>query len=113
MKYFKRALLLFFIVIAYNAYGQTGNYPIETSGDINYTDLKGGVKNAGRPGLYESGMDGVVQTYRHPGEGSGQPDGKLPLEARITKTHINKFNAADAEKYLRISGLLGPVRLKK
>lgn len=40
-------------------------------------------------------------------------DGKLPKEARITNTNINKFNAEDAEKYLRISGLLGPVKIKE
>jgi hypothetical protein len=39
-------------------------------------------------------------------------DGRLPEEKRLTKTNINKFEAKDAEKYLRFSGLLGPVRLK-
>jgi hypothetical protein len=39
-------------------------------------------------------------------------DGKLPLEKRLTKTNINKFDAADAEKYLRVSGLLGPVSIR-
>lgn len=38
-------------------------------------------------------------------------DGKLPVERRLTKTNINKFDAPDAEKYLRVSGLLGPVKL--
>jgi len=38
-------------------------------------------------------------------------DGKLPENERITKTNINKFNAPDAEKYLRVSGLMGPVKL--
>jgi hypothetical protein len=39
-------------------------------------------------------------------------DGKLPAEKRLTKTNINKFDAPDAEKYLRVSGLMGPVNLK-
>ena len=40
-------------------------------------------------------------------------DGKLPnREARRTRTNILKFDAPDAEKYLRVSGLLGPVKLK-
>ena len=39
-------------------------------------------------------------------------DGKLPPEKRTTKTNINKFNQPDAEKYLRKSGLFGPVRLR-
>jgi hypothetical protein len=38
-------------------------------------------------------------------------DGKLPVEKRLTKTNINKFNSPDAEKYLRESGLLGPVKI--
>ena len=38
-------------------------------------------------------------------------DGKLPKKERLTKTNINKFNTKDAEKYLRKSGLLGPVRI--
>ncbi len=38
-------------------------------------------------------------------------DGKLPPEQRRTKTNVMKFNAPDAEKLLRISGLLGPVTL--
>ena len=40
-------------------------------------------------------------------------DRKLPKEERFTKTNINKFEAEDAEKYLRASGLLGPVILRK
>jgi len=39
-------------------------------------------------------------------------DGKLPAEKRLTKTNINKFDAPDAEKYLRLSGLMGPVKLE-
>lgn len=38
-------------------------------------------------------------------------DGKLPLNQRLTKTNINKFNGKDAENYLRESGLLGPVKI--
>jgi hypothetical protein len=38
-------------------------------------------------------------------------DGKLPANERITKTNINKFDAPDADKYLRASGLMGPVKL--
>ncbi|MDX9880453.1 MAG: glycosyl hydrolase [Prolixibacteraceae bacterium] len=38
-------------------------------------------------------------------------DGKLPAEKRLTKTNINKFDAPDAEKLLRESGLIGPVSL--
>lgn len=38
-------------------------------------------------------------------------DGKLPLDRRLTKTNIGKFNTPDAEKYLRTSGLLGPVKV--
>lgn len=38
-------------------------------------------------------------------------DGKLPENERITRTNINKFDAPDAEKYLRVSGLVGPVKL--
>jgi len=40
-------------------------------------------------------------------------DGKLPEIERITKTNINKFNGPDAEQYLRISGLIGPVKLMR
>ena len=39
-------------------------------------------------------------------------DGKLPASKRLTKTNIIKFNGSDAEKYLRESGLLGPVTIK-
>ena len=39
-------------------------------------------------------------------------DGKLPKEERKTRTNIIKFDTADADKYLRISGLLGPVKIK-
>lgn len=38
-------------------------------------------------------------------------DAGLPPEQRFTKTNINKFNGPDREKYLRESGLLGPVKL--
>jgi len=38
-------------------------------------------------------------------------DGKLPEAERVTRTNINKFDAPDAEKYLRVSGLMGPVKL--
>ena len=37
--------------------------------------------------------------------------GKLPVERRLTKTNINKFDAPDAEKYLHVSGLMGPVKI--
>ena len=40
-------------------------------------------------------------------------DGKLPGNQRSTKTNINKFDAPDAEKYLRVSGLMGPVKLMR
>jgi hypothetical protein len=40
-------------------------------------------------------------------------DGKLPPEHRTTKTNINKFEAKDAEKLLRPSGLLSPVFISK
>jgi hypothetical protein len=39
-------------------------------------------------------------------------DGKLSPKERGTQTNIAKFNSPDAEKYLRISGLLGPVKLQ-
>jgi len=39
-------------------------------------------------------------------------DGKLPPNERATKTNVNKFDAPDAEKYLRKSGLFGPVQLR-
>jgi len=38
-------------------------------------------------------------------------DASLPASERITKTNINKFDGPDGEKYLRESGLLGPVRI--
>ncbi|WP_423128394.1 glycosyl hydrolase [Gaoshiqia sp. Z1-71] len=38
-------------------------------------------------------------------------DGKLPEQERLTKTNINKFDGPDAEKFLRESGLIGPVSL--
>lgn len=38
-------------------------------------------------------------------------DSKLPLEQRLTKTNINKFNGPDPDQYLRVSGLMGPVKL--
>jgi len=38
-------------------------------------------------------------------------DAGLPLEKKLTKTNINKFDGADREKYLRESGLLGPVKI--
>jgi hypothetical protein len=38
-------------------------------------------------------------------------DSKLPPGQRRTKTNVMKFNAPDAGKLLRISGLLGPVTL--
>ena len=39
-------------------------------------------------------------------------DAKLPLEQRLTKTNINKFNAKDGESFIRESGLLGPVKVE-
>jgi len=38
-------------------------------------------------------------------------DSKLPVEKRDTKTNITKFDVPDAEKYLRVSGLIGPVKI--
>jgi hypothetical protein len=38
-------------------------------------------------------------------------DGRLPQDQRLTKTNINKFEKKDAEKYLRTSGLTGPVHI--
>jgi hypothetical protein len=38
-------------------------------------------------------------------------DAALPPAQRLTKTNINKFNGPDREKYLRESGLLGPVKI--
>ena len=39
-------------------------------------------------------------------------DGKLSKEERSTRTNVNKFDSPDAEKYLRVSGLLGPGKLQ-
>ena len=39
-------------------------------------------------------------------------DGRLPEEKRLTRTNVNKFDAEDAEKYLRASGLLGPIKIR-
>lgn len=39
-------------------------------------------------------------------------DGKLPVDQRIAKTNYLKFYAPDADKYLRESGLMGPVKLQ-
>lgn len=39
-------------------------------------------------------------------------DGKLPENQRLTKTNIIKFNGADADTFLRKSGLLGPVKIR-
>jgi hypothetical protein len=39
-------------------------------------------------------------------------DSRLPQEQRRTQTNIKKFEQAGSEKYLRESGLLGPVTLK-
>ena len=39
-------------------------------------------------------------------------DGKLPKNERRTQTNIVKFDAPDADQYLRVSGLLGPVKLQ-
>jgi len=36
-------------------------------------------------------------------------DGSIPENKRLTKSNINKFEAADVEKFLRMSGLIGPV----
>jgi hypothetical protein len=38
-------------------------------------------------------------------------DSGLPTEKRRTRTNITKFDGPDSEKYLRVSGLLGPVRV--
>jgi hypothetical protein len=38
-------------------------------------------------------------------------DGRLPKDERLTKTNVNKFEVEDADKYLRKSGLIGPVKL--
>ncbi|MCK5210313.1 MAG: hypothetical protein KAQ79_19895, partial [Cyclobacteriaceae bacterium] len=39
-------------------------------------------------------------------------DGRLPEEKRLTMTNVSKFETEDAEKYLRASGLLGPVKVR-
>ena len=39
-------------------------------------------------------------------------DGKLPVTQRITKTNVRKYDEPDSEKYLRESGLIGPVNLR-
>jgi hypothetical protein len=39
-------------------------------------------------------------------------DGKLSKGERRTQTNIVKFDAPDAEQYLRVAGLLGPVKLQ-
>lgn len=38
-------------------------------------------------------------------------DGQLPENERHTQTNIKKFDEADAKKYLRVSGLMGPVQI--
>jgi hypothetical protein len=38
-------------------------------------------------------------------------DSKLPVDKRFTKTNIVKYEDAGSEKLLRVSGLLGPVKL--
>jgi hypothetical protein len=38
-------------------------------------------------------------------------DAELPQAERFTRTNVNKFNGPDRGKYLRESGLLGPVRV--
>ncbi|HOI48183.1 MAG TPA: glycosyl hydrolase [Prolixibacteraceae bacterium] len=39
-------------------------------------------------------------------------DGKLSESERMTRTNVKKFDVPEAEQYLRISGLIGPVNLK-
>lgn len=39
-------------------------------------------------------------------------DSKLPMSERLTKTNIMKYDGSDSEKYLRESGLLGPVSIR-
>ena len=39
-------------------------------------------------------------------------DGKLPPGERTTRSNISKYDAPDAGKYMRVSGLLGPVRVR-
>jgi hypothetical protein len=38
-------------------------------------------------------------------------DSKLPDDKRLTRTNVKKFEADDAGKYLRKSGLIGDVNL--
>ena len=38
-------------------------------------------------------------------------DGKLDKSARKTRSNIKKYDSPDAENYLRVSGLLGPVNI--
>jgi len=38
-------------------------------------------------------------------------DSKLPVEKRLTKTNVIKFETPDSEKLLRVSGLVGPVNI--
>lgn len=38
-------------------------------------------------------------------------DSKFPENARLTKTNVKKFEVDDAKKYLRKSGLIGPVKI--
>ncbi|MFP4622248.1 MAG: glycosyl hydrolase [Bacteroidales bacterium] len=38
-------------------------------------------------------------------------DSKLPEEERYTRTNVTKFDEEDSEKYMRKSGLLGPVKV--
>ena len=38
-------------------------------------------------------------------------DGKKPKNERSTHTNVTKFDSANSEQYLRVSGLLGPVRI--
>ena len=40
-------------------------------------------------------------------------DSKLPIVKRYTRTNITKFDVPDSEKYLRVSGLMGPVKIVK
>ena len=38
-------------------------------------------------------------------------DSKKPQKERSTNTNVTKFNVPDSEQYLRVSGLLGPVKI--
>ncbi|MBS3772345.1 MAG: hypothetical protein KGY69_18995, partial [Bacteroidales bacterium] len=38
-------------------------------------------------------------------------DSKVPEDERYTQTNVTKFDAEDSEKYMRKSGLLGPVKV--